>query len=413
MRAYMETLPERMELREVMRPQGTNTLDGAIPPPIDPAKALEVYFTSPVLTAIGSLVAESLSGARVDWAGIQEDEAGYQAVREKWATTAWYWGGVPISWPEWVRLAVESLEATGNLYLEVGDGMVNILAPQYSTFYLENGRVYLAYTPPIGNSLRLPPWVPGDTERGYLHAAHRTIYHALYGLPPWIGARDSVEVDIAHRRYLQGFFLSAGTPRYLTRVYPSPDAAVGEEVADQIGAMLADFFRASAGKALHRNMVFSHPAGINVEITPLEARTQDPTFSTLSRTVLQEVLMVRHVSMLHLGITEGGYRATADEQARMLSEYLLKPVGRLITSALDRAFGVHGWSMEFVVEPSRATIDLIEAAVKAAGVSILTPDEARALLGYEPMGDNRLWRPAGMYPEGGGELAPLPGEEVG
>jgi len=387
----------RLELRAVEPAMALP--EGGVTPPIDMARAIEFYMASPILTAIGGLIAESLAGAQVDWAG-GESEAEYQAIKEAWGATRWYWGGVPISWPEFVRLSVESLEATGNLFLEVAQGMVNILAPQYARYAVQGGRLILQYASPMGLTLSLPPWGEPGVERGYVHAAHRTIYHAVYGLPPWVGARDSVELDIAHRRYLQAFFWSSGTPRYLTRVWPDREAVVGEGEARLLGDALASFFRAQGGQAMHRNLVVSHPAGINVEVTPLEAKTQDPTYSTLARNVLQEILMVRHISMLHLGITEGGYRATAQEQGRMLTDYLLKPVGKLLSEAIDRALNSSPWRMEFNLDTPEATADMIEAAIKAAGVPILSPDEARALIGYEPKGDDSLWRPSSMYPEG-------------
>jgi hypothetical protein len=54
---------------------------------------------------------------------------------------------------------------------------------------------------------------------------------------------------------------------------------------------------------------------------------------------------------------------------------------------------------------------LIEAVIKAAGRPVLTGDEARELLGYEPRGDDEVLVPAGLVPVGG--LMPPPGPDDG
>lgn len=393
---YAEGLAIRAAEPEVSAPP-----NGAVGWPIDPKIALETYLTSPVLSAIGGLIAQALSGAPIDWQLPEADDAAYQEAKDRFAATRWYWGGVRVSWPEWVALAVESLEATGNAWAEVAEGMVNLLAPQYAQYVLRDGTPLLHYRPPVGNELTLPPWGE-EVERGYVHTAYRSTWSVLYGMPPWIAARYSVDLDIAHRAYLRAFFQNDATPRYLVHITPAPDAHATEQDADLLADRLVEFFQRRAGQMAGRNMVISYPSGLTVRVEAMAANGDDPTYQALSRQVMQEVLMVRHVSMLHLGITEGGYRATASEQARGLVEYVLRPASRLIADLVGRAlYPVSPRpQMEFALDDRDSVVALVEAAIKAAGVPVLTPDEARALLGYEPMGDNNLWRPTSMMPEG-------------
>lgn len=405
MRTYvLHGKTEEVELRAALAPTTSVPDEGVLAWPVDALKAMEMYLSSPILRAVGGLIAQALAGSRIDFLMPDgADDVAYAEARAAWASTAYYWGGVPVSWAEWVTLAIESLEATGNAWAEVAPGMVNLLAPQYAAFAVRDGQVRLRYRPPLGPELDLPPWT-GDEERGFVHAAHRSTWSVLYGLPPWISARYSVELDLAHRAYLRDFFQNNATPRYLVHIRPNGDGAAGEQDADMLADRLIDFFRARAGAMSGRNMVVSYPAGLTVEITPMAANGDDPTYQGLARLTLQEILMVRHMSMLHLGITEGGYRATASEQARGLVEYVLRPAGRLVGGMLERAIWPGGGpQIEFAIDDRDSVVALIEAAVKAAGVPVLTPDEARALLGYEPRGDDSLWRPSSMMPEPGGD----------
>lgn len=241
-------------------------------------------------------------------------------------------------------------------------------------------------------------------ERGYLHAAHRTVFSHAYGLPPWIWAIESVALDAAHRRYLYSFMSNSASPRHIVLVGVEQEASVREEEARELANTIASFFQVDPSNINGKNMVVAYPAGVKVEFKPIGATSDDPTYLALSNTALREILMVRGVSMLHLGITEGGYRATASEQARGLVEYVINPVARLIANLVGEALWPGGEvSIEFAIDDRDTTVAMVDAAVRAAGVPVLTPDEARELLGYEPVGDDQLWRPASMMPMGAEE----------
>ncbi len=224
-----------------------------------------------------------------------------------------------MSWSEFVEAVVQSLEATGNAFAEAevpgddGGGFINLLPPQCCSLTR------------VGGSFTSPTPRPLGTWWSFLLLAPRGGDMSMWptgGLPPrlrlapWIGAATSVEVDRLHRQYLRGFMGASAAPRFVVLVGVSEESGTKEHEAQQLADTLASFFRSEPGSHSGRNMVVAYPAGITIDFRPVGSQADDPTYPTLSKTILQEILMVRGVSMLHLGITEGGYRATASEQAR-------------------------------------------------------------------------------------------------
>jgi len=388
-------------LRSPERVRGGRKLPGAIPWPVDPGKALELYLSSPPLYAVGNLVAGALSGAGVDF--LATEEGAYEAAKEVFGSITWMWGGVRVPWGEWVRVAIHSLEGTGNAFAEVvkDPPAVNLLYPSYTTMRWENGTPVLEYAPPHGDRFALLPIDrKGGDEVGYVHVGYRTPYSSVYGLPPWIAARESVELDIAHRRYLTSFMRGHATPRFIIHIKPSsPDADVGTEEAAELAARIMAHMEERREGLTGASLIVAYPGTLDVKVEPLGGVGQDPTYAALSKNVLYEILMVRGVSLLHLGITEGGYRATASEQARALVQNLLSPAARLLAGLVEPLLP-EGVALELAIDDRDTILSLVDAATRAAGVPVLTVDEARNLLGYEPLGDDRRYLPANMIEAG-------------
>lgn len=390
-------LPQ-FELRGVPSASYPDAPEGAIPWPFSPVSAIELWVSSPPLAAISGLISRTLSGARVE-AYSETLSNPLEALKG----LSLFYAGVRVSWSEFVEAVVQSLEATGNAFAEAevpgdeGGGFINLLPPQYCSLTRIGGELHLTYSPPFGGLMVFPPL--GPEGRGYVHVAHRGVYHPAYGLPPWIGAATSVEVDRLHRQYLRGFMGASAAPRFVVLVGVSEESGTKEHEAQQLADTLASFFRSEPGSHSGRNMVVAFPAGITIDFRPVGSQADDPTYPTLSKTILQEILMVRGVSMLHLGITEGGYRATASEQARGLVESVIRPAAEKVAALVSAVLWPGGEAkLEFAIEDRDSVLSMVDAAVRAAGVPVLTPDEARAILGYEPLGDNTLWRPTSLIP---------------
>jgi phage portal protein BeeE len=158
-----------------------------------------------------------------------------------------------------------------------------------------------------------------------------------------------------------------------------------------------------------RNLVLSYPGGILVKVTPMDQKIEDPTFGTTASNARDEIMAVRHVSLINLGLPEGGYRATADQQSDNFDRQVLEPFAAPLLAMFNRVLrtpppsGLGITDYRLVAEFRDVDIiqQRIEAVIKAVGRPILTGDEARELLGYEPRGDDEVLVPAGLVPAGG------------
>lgn len=80
-------------------------------------------------------------------------------------------------------------------------------------------------------------------------------------------------------------------------------------------------------------------------------------------------------------------------------ESVIRPAAEKVAALVSAVLWPGGEAkLEFAIEDRDSVLSMVDAAVRGAGVPVLTPDEARALLGYEPLGDNTLWRPTSLIP---------------
>jgi phage portal protein BeeE len=176
-----------------------------------------------------------------------------------------------------------------------------------------------------------------------------------------------------------------------------------------VRALIVNYLNANAGEMAGRNLVLSYPGGILVKITAMDHKLEDPTFGDTARNARDEIMAVRHVSLINLGLPEGGYRATAEQQSDNFERSVLEPFAAPILSLLNRVLrssppsglGITDYRLTAEFRDVDIIQQRIEAIVKAVGRPILTVDEGRELIGYEPRGDDEVLVPAGLVPAGG------------
>jgi len=413
-----------------------------IPWPLDPAAMIDYWHSNPWLAAIGKILAETMASAeydleprafRTDGTQLGKKTGETSHDQQQYATSmAWLsredlaQDGVSLyGLPQFMQAAALHIEQTGNVFLEVmrdlggrGPQRLGLMLPQYLTYIFDKDR------PP--KLFQLDPYsgrrwfesygtrARANDGREFIHLRLPNTLSNVYGLPPWIEARDSVEVDNAHRKYLKGFFKNHGAPRWVIEITqdaawqgPPPDTTARETLYTYIKSYLD----ANRGEMAGRNLLLQYPGGILIKVTPLDYKLEDPTFIETARNARDEILAVRHISLLNLGLPEGGYRATAENQSDNFERQVLQPFATPLLSAINRIltakppYGLGITDYRLVAEFRDVDIvqQRIEAVVKAAGRPVLTGDEGRELLGYEPRGDNQVLIPANLIPaEGAG-----------
>jgi phage portal protein BeeE len=405
-----------------------------IPWPLQPAEVLDFYMANPWLGAVGEVLADAISAADVDLSAREYTPDGRkidgEASPDEYALgMAWLHredfgvdGVSRVDFSGWARSASSAFDETGNLFAEIlrndaGDApeRLSLLLPQFCYYEYggESGTRLLQIDPYSAQETRFLPFGQrgrGDKEsREFLHERRSNRISSVYGIPPWITARDSVEVDNAHRKYLKGFFSNHAAPRYMVTVTQDPawtgaDPDVSE--IDKVYGMVVDFLQANRGDMSGRNMILQVPGGIVVKIEPMDRQLEDPTFKDTASNARDEILAVRHVSLINLGLPEGGYRATATVQDETFRKQVLLPfsdpivrlVNRVLHAPKPYGLGIQQWDLRLDFQSTAEVMAKLESLTKATGTPILTPDEGRDLAGYEKKGIDQIYAQAALAP---------------
>lgn len=410
-----------------------------VPWPIPAKDLIDFYLGSPWLGAIGNLLADAVASADwdlrardVDTEGNSLDRAGdfdkkadanYNRARS-WLLreTVGREGVSELDLPGLLRALCVANDETGNVFAEVlrdqtGREPVQIshLLPQFVWYEARDSGLVLRQEDPFGRPVDFVPFgtrKAGDKDtREFLHQRQTNLASSFYGLPAWIASRDSVEVDNQHRKYLKGFFKNHGTPRYLVKVTQDPawvGAQPGDDALDELFNQVRSFLEANQGDMAGRNLILQYPGGVTVEATPLDHKLEDPTFPNTAKLARDEILAVRHISLLNLGLPEGGYRATAQQQSDDFTTQALVPfaapavaiINRILHAPPPSGLGITDYDFELTFDDVEQLMRQVEALVKAAGAPILSQAEARQVLGYEPAGETKPLLPTTMLPAG-------------
>lgn len=444
--------PKRLALR--LAPEGaltpeeslaaTTGYEGAqIAWPIAPLDLIDYWMSSPWLAAVGKVLADAISSAEFDLKPrsfnleglpIEPDEQQYATGMAWLSRDEFAQDGISTyDFAQYRKTAALHMDQTGNLFLEVIRNqtadrplMVGIILPQYVMYALKRaaGRnvEHLYQIDPYRGEqwfIQYKMRPKGDRDsREFIHQRLPNTISNIYGLPPWIEARDSVEVDNNHRRYLKGFFANHSAPRWMVEITQDP-AWTGAEAdvaqVEKVYQLVTNYLSANRGEMAGRNLVLRYPGGILVKAQPMDHKLEDPTFGATAKNARDEILAVRHVSLIDLGLPEGGYRATAETQSDNFRKQVLEPFAAPIVGAINKilhapapyGLGITDYDLGLEFLGVEQVLARIETIIKATGRPVLSADEGREILGYEPKGDDDIYIPANLVPVGAEPIDPL------
>lgn len=417
-----------------------------VPWPLSASEMLAYWSGNPWLAAIGNVLADAVSGAtpelrvrEVDTEGEFVDKSlrkrdksdkDYAAALRWLLKPAFAREGVSdLSLAEFLRSCALKFDQTGNIFCEVlrnrgGDQFsgLSVLLPQFVSYASKKGAgrdFELLQVDPYFGEVSFVPFgerpksgEEATSKREFLHQRALNSLSSFYGLPAWFEARDSVAVDNAHRRYLRDFFGNNASPRYLITITQDPawqGEMPGEGVLEALFNSIRNFLQLNAGEMAGRNLVLQYPGGVIVRAEPLDRDLQDPTFVHVATNMRDEVLAVRHVSLIDLGLPENSNRATGSVQSENFRRQVLEPFSNPVEALLNRVLhapppyglGVTAYDFALKFENVSDTLQRIQGIMQAtSGAAILSPDEGRQIIGYEPKGDDTLYITAGMLPGG-------------
>jgi len=411
-----------------------------VPWPLSPSEMVDFYYGSPWLGAIGNSLGDAVGSAQWDLkardANLEGQPIASPNAQEEATARAWLSredvggdGITTLDLPGLLKAASKTYDVTHNLFLEVvrnraGDKPMRLvkILPQYVRYYADQaGTMFLRQADPWRGTFDFVPFgsrpagADASGQREYLHQREPNDISTFYGVPSWIYARDSVSLDNEHRKYLKGFFQRHTTPRYMITITQDPNWASGapdDSQLEQVYQHVRSFLNANAGEMAGRNLILQYPGGILVKAEPLDVKLEDPTFPNTALNVRNEIMAVRHVSLMDLGLPEGGYRATAQEQSDNFRQQVLRPFSNPVAAMINRVLhapapaglGVTSWDFRLEFERVDDTLRRVQGVVTAVGGPVLTQPEGRQVLGYEPKGLDELFVPVNMVPG-----LPLPG----
>lgn len=429
----------RIDALEPESGQAALTNDAAVqvPWPIPASVLIDYYYGSPWLGAIGNLLADAVSGAAWELRARTVDTDGELLERDDdWTpeedddygrARAWLSreiigreGVSELDLAGFLRACASSYDQTGNLFVEIIRDraareplQLQHMLPQFVRYQALDGQLELYQMDPFRGEFSFKPFgtrPAGDTAtREYLHQRQPNTASSYYGIPAWIPARDSIDVDNEHRKYLKGFFRRHGSPRWLIEI--TQDAAwtgaqPAPEQVDEVFEHIQGYLNANAGEMAGRNLIVQYPGGILIKVTPLDVKIEDPTFPNAAKSSRDEILAVRHISLINLGLPEGGYRATAEQQATDFQTQVLQPFAAPIVNIINRVLhapaphglGITSYDFALKFEQVDSLLARIKSVVEAVGAPVLSQSEGRQMLGYEAGGEEHVLLPVSMLP---------------
>jgi capsid portal protein len=214
-----------------------------------------------------------------------------------------------------------------------------------------------------------------------------------YGLPRWISAIPAIAELTAIREYNVSWFASGGTADRVISV-KAPSLAEARATAKEIQMALRD----AAGRG-HVSLVVATTNDAEVGVTFLapEVGRREGQFLRRREDLVKEVLMAHGVPPYRIGWAEIGSLggSAAREMLRAYRLGVIEPIQTILEARLNQTlFGKQGldlrgrWRLQDL-DWEETELNL-EIATKGVQYGILTPNEARQVLGREIADDDAL-----------------------
>lgn len=394
--------------RQLEDPFGALYADGlALEPPLPPEQLLRLTEECPIhAAAIAAKVDDAVGRG---WTLVGEQAPERDQVEQLLERLC------PLdSWQDLLEAAAWDLEAIGWAAWEVVRARGRIVA-----LYVIPAHTLRATREPgrfvqLRNGQTQTFWLFGQTpERDAPECIVFRRYHPrtrAYGIPRWVSAIPVIAELTAIREYNVSWYASGGTVDRVVHVRATAGAEA-QRIAGELRQGLAD----AAGRG-HVTLFSWGDAASGVDVLPLSpvAGRREGQFLARREELHNELLMAHRVPAYRIGWARlgslGGSAAREMLEAYKLGE--VEPLQRILETTLRRTlFGPQGLALQGIwrlEDTSWSETELnLDIATRAIERGLLTPNEARALLGYSPADEPDLDRyylaqtlqPLGTQPE--------------
>lgn len=212
-----------------------------------------------------------------------------------------------------------------------------------------------------------------------------------YGVPDWIACVPAIAEYNAIRDYSIAWFESSGTVG--RAVWLQTDSqAEAQQYVDYITQTLQN----AVGR-YHSTVVLGLPKSVNLNVEQLNAESREGSFLRRREDLIKAILMAHQVPPYRIGWAVMGSLggSTASEMMDAYRHGVIEPLQTVLEDRLNKTlFGpqglgltAQGWRWRLEDLDDKETETELKIAIQGVQNAILSPNQARQRLGYEPEDD--------------------------
>jgi PBSX family phage portal protein len=301
-------------------------------------------------------------------------------------------------------------EATGNGYLEVGRtvkgdiGYIgHIPATTMRVRRLHDGYVQIigqrvVYFRNFGAKNANP--ITGDPRPNeIIHFKSYSPLNTFYGVPDIMSAIGSLHGDQLASQYNIDYFGNKGVPRYVVTL---KGARLSEDAEDK----MFRFLQTSLKGQHHRTLYIPLPGDtdtnkVEFKMEAVETGAQEASFNEYRIRNRDDILVAHQVPLSKIGGGDSASIAAALAQDRTFKEQVARPRQDVIQKIINKIIHEKTDIVEFKFKELTLTDEIAQSQILERYVKnqIITPDEAREILGKPARPDGEGNKPMQMKPQ--------------
>lgn len=302
------------------------------------------------------------------------------------------------------------VQATGNGYLEIGrtvKGEIGYVGHIPATT-IRVRRMKDGYLQIIGNRVvyfrnfgaKNPNPITADPRPNeILHYKEYSPLNSFYGVPDIMSAISSLYGDQLASQYNIDYFGNKGVPRYVVTL---KGAKLSEDAEDK----MFRFLQTSLKGSNHRTLYIPLPGDsdtnkVEFKMEAVENGTQEASFNEYRIRNRDDILVAHQVPLSKLGGGDSSAVAAALAQDRTFKEQVSRPAQSNLAKMINRIIHEKTDIVDFKFNELTLTDEIAQSQIIERYVKnqVITPDEAREMLGMPPRPDGEGNKPMQMKPQ--------------
>lgn len=223
-----------------------------------------------------------------------------------------------------------------------------------------------------------------------IHLYNYTSRSDYYGIPDVLPALRSLILDYEALEYNIDFFENNAMPAYAVTI-------TGADMDAEMEGAIREYFQRDVKNSRQSTLVITAQGSpnnvsskpIEIKFEKLNADIQDASFQILRQNNREEILSAHGVPPYRAGVSVVGNLggSTAEESTEIYKQSVITPrqasIENIFNIYLLPAFGVYDYVFKFNSIDTEDEQKKIKNAIELLKIGIITPNQARQMLGYE------------------------------